>query len=126
MSVTKNYNRPKATTINNTGIVMGLFVTEKPITNPTSNGVLTAGNTGEANISILADADETGGTTIRPIFRIKITPSLDSIGILTYTLSLYSVEGDVGGTEHLISSLTFEHPEDMDTWQAAAGRPRQS
>lgn len=124
MSVTQSYSRPKAATVNNTGIVMTAFVTEKPVTNPTSNGILTSGSTGVINISWYADANESGSTDIQEIMRAIITPSLSAGGTLTYNVAIYAVDGD--GTVHLLTSLSFDHTQDMDTWQTAAGRARQS
>ena len=121
MSVTKTYPRPKSTTTNSTGIVFSLKAEEKPET-PVSFGG--AGNTGNLDARIQADADESGGTDVQDLFKIEATPALDSAGKITVVVTVTPIKGD--GSAGTPGTLTVTHDQDMDVWQTAAGRARQS
>lgn len=120
-AVTKTYSRPKSTTVNSTGMVFTLKAEEKPDTPIAFGG---AGNTGNLDARICADADESGGTDVQDLFKIEATPSLSAEGVITVLITVTPIKGDAStGT---VGTLTVTHDQTMDVWQTAAGRARQS
>lgn len=123
MSGTISYSRPKSATINATPIVFRTYAVEDPVALTTGNGTMTAGSTGITKIQLLADADESVANDVQPIAEYKITPSVAEDGTTRYAVEVKWIDGD--GTETTVTQ-TFTHHENMDAWQTAAGRPRQS
>lgn len=122
MGVTKTYNRPKSTPTNSTGIAFTILAEEKPETPATFAG---AGNTGNLDCYIKADADESGGADVQNIFRIESAIAVESsLGTITLTITVSPVNGD--GTSGTSQTLTVTHGQAMDVWQTAAGRARQA
>lgn len=118
------YERPKSVETNTTPINMDILAGEKP-TAPAALAAL-AGTTGVLDVVFTADADESGGADVQNWFRLTLTPVLpdNSNTKPSMQITLVPVLGD--GTDGVTQTLTAEHDESMDAWQAAAGRPRQA
>lgn len=118
----KNYNRQKLTSVNDTPI----DITYEGSELPTAPAALDAGTTGNAEIIVLADADESGGGDVQDWWKVKLTPSISSVhpGASVLLVEVTPIKGD--GEDGTKRTLNVDHDEDMDTWQAAAGRARQA
>lgn len=119
---TITFDRDKDPATNSTGIATSGEAREDP--NALAAIATGAGTFYEMLIS--GDADESGGVAIVGLFRIKATPTLQGAapGTIGLTLEVTPVLGDGSdGTPFAVQSLV--HPEKMDAWQTAAGRPRQ-
>ncbi len=119
-----NYDRDKNPKINDTPINIDFTAGEEP----TALAALTAdnsGSTGILNVTLTADADESGGVDIQDLFRIEdIQVTIDQAGgLTTLTMNVIPVKGDA--TDGATTTLTVKHPQSMDAWQTAAGRPQQ-
>ncbi|HET99711.1 hypothetical protein LCGC14_0274180 [marine sediment metagenome] len=118
----KNYDREKVITINDTPIALTFTGAETP----TAEAPLAVGADGEAAITVLADADESGGVDVQDLYTISIVPVIDTLapGKQRLIISVTPVRGDatLGSTR----SLIVDHPETMDAWQSSAGRARQA
>lgn len=121
MSKTNNYDRPKISGINDTGMDMTLLVGEKPDA-PTAIGG--TGTTAELDARVQADADESGGVDVQDLWKIEILPIIALSGVQTLKATLTPIKGDA--TEGTPQIFTVTHDEDMDAWQSAAGRARQA
>lgn len=120
MGVTKNYSRPKASAVNNTGIDLILKGSEQP--DPPAD---LGGTTGIADLMYTADADESGGVDVQDLGGFTVTPAIDpDTGKITFTVVFTPVKGN-GDPGDAVTQV-FTHPETMDAWQTAAGRARQA
>ena len=119
--LTDQYDRPKSSVINDTGIVLTLLVAEKPDVPIAIGGT---GTTAELDCRVQADADESIGNDIQDLFKIEIVPVVAADGITTLTITVTPVKGDA--TDGKTQTLVVTHPENMDAWQTAAGRARQA
>ncbi len=121
MSANFTYSRDKVATVNSTDINVSYEQRE-------TDGVraaIAAGTTGIAELTMLADADESGGVDIQDIFRVTVTPVLNpNTGKFEVQVDVVSVLGDA--TDGVPQGQRFVHDEDMDAWQTAAGRARQA
>lgn len=129
MSVTKTYNRLKSTTVNSTGIVVTVQAAEKPnsphVFRDTDGSAEAGGTTGNVDVRIKADADESGGTDVQDLFKVETAISVDtSSGVITLVVTTTPVKGD--GTTGTAVVSTITHDENFDVWQTGAGRARQS
>lgn len=121
MGDTLNYNRPKASAVNDTAI----DITIKSGESDESPLPDTAGTTGITKTEYYADADESGSSDIQLLATFLITPAIDvNTGRITFTVAFTPKGG--GGGAGTTTSQVFTHHETMDAWQAAAGRARQS
>jgi len=122
MAADFTYNRSKVATTNSTPINVSYEQRE-------SDGIraaIAAGTTGIAELTMRADADETGAADIQDIFRVVLTPIMNpNSGKFAVEVTVTSILGDAtdGFTQ---DAVRFEHDETMDAWQAAAGRARQA
>ena len=124
MAGTVNYDHPKSTTVNATTLDVSLLAGEEP----TALGALTgdnSGSTGILNVTFQVDADESGGVDIQDLFRIEdLKVTLDAAtGRINLTGMVWPVKGDA--TDGVAVAINVVHPQTMDVWQTAAGRPRQ-
>lgn len=119
-ALTDNYNRDKNPKINVTGIVLTLLVSEKPDAPGAIGGT---GTTAELDCRVQADADESGGADVQDLFKIEAVPAIDDDGITTLTVTVTPIKGDASNGTQKITVVT--HDENMDAWQAAAGRAQQ-
>ncbi|KKN73350.1 hypothetical protein LCGC14_0401630 [marine sediment metagenome] len=121
MSKTNNYDRPKLSGINDTGMDMTLLVGEKPDAPSAIGGT---GSTAELDCRVQADADESGGADVQDLYKIEVLPAVALSGAQTVKITVTPIKGDASeGTPQII---TVTHPENMDAWQSAAGRARQA
>ena len=118
---TDNFDRPKLSGINDTGIVLTLLVGEKPDAPGAIGGT---GSTAELDCRVQADADESGGVDIQDLFKIETVPVIAADGTVTLAVTVTPIKG--GATDGKAQTLTVTHPENMDAWQSAAGRARQA
>ena len=124
MAGTITYDRDKDPKINSTGIDVTPLVGEEP----TAAGALTgdnSGSTGILNIEFQGDADESGGSTLVNLFRLEdlqVQINQNS-GIFRLTGSIIPVLGD--GSDGTPVAIDVVHEQNMDAWQAAAGRAQQ-
>lgn len=116
------YNRNKSATTNSTDINTSYEGSETP----GGRAALVAGTTGEAEIFVQMDADESGGADVQDAWKVKIIPLISSThpGVMTLTVEITPIKGD--GTDGTVDSNTTTHDEDADAWQTAAGRARQA
>lgn len=121
MAKTNNYDRPKLSGINDTGMLMTLLVGEKPDAPGAIGGT---GTTAELDCRVQADADESGGVDVQDLFKLEALPAVALSGAQTLKVTVTPIKGD--GTEGTAQILTVSHPENMDAWQTAAGRARQA
>ena len=120
MGVTKNYNRDKDPSVNVTGIALRAKAAEGAAASPAD----LAGADGIMQVAFDADADESGGTDVQDLFRIdNLQVNISSTGVVTLIGTPVAVLGD--GSEVTGTPINFAHPQNMDAWQTAAGRPRQ-
>ena len=120
-----NYDRPKSPEINDTPINVDFLAGEEP----TAPAALTGDNSGTSgilNLTLTADADESGGVDIQDLFRIEdLRVVIDvTTGLTKLTATIIPVLGDESDAA-TPTVLSVNHPETMDAWQTAAGRPRQ-
>lgn len=126
MAANVNYDRPKSATTNNTPINIDFTAGEEP----TALAALSADNSGSSgilNVTVTADADESGGLDVQDLYRIEdIQVTINqSTGLTNLTMTITPVLGD--GTDAASpTTVTVRHPETMDAWQTAAGRARQA
>ncbi len=115
-----NYDREKLVQINDTPIDMVWNGAEAP----TAEAPLAAGSTGQATLSLTADADESGGADIQDLFTVTLTPTIDSErGTISLAVVVTPVNGDASDAP--VQTINVAHPQTMDAWQSAAGRARQ-
>ena len=118
---TKSYERLKDPEINTTGMDITFEGSELP----TARAALAAGTVGDAEIFVEVDADESAGVDKQDLYQVKLVPIIDAAhpGGMRLTIEATPVLGGGGlGTKEV---FTLDHPETMDAWQVAAGRPRQ-
>ncbi|HEU01426.1 hypothetical protein LCGC14_0273330 [marine sediment metagenome] len=117
----KTYNRDKDPDTNATPI----DITYDGAETPTAEAPLAVGTTGEAAITVLADADESGGIDVQPLYTVSLVPVIDAAapGGQRLTVTVTPILGGGGSGTPLV--FTAPHPETMDAWQTAAGRPQQ-
>lgn len=121
MSVTKSYNRPKAAPTISTGLALTLKVAELPDSPSAIGGT---GTTGQLDMRLQADADESGASDVQDLFKLTTSISIDaSSGQMILSATLTPIKGDASGGTPVTVSCT--HDEIADVWQAAAGRARQ-
>lgn len=126
MAANVNYDRPKSATTNDTPINIDFTAGEEP----TALAALSADNSGSSgilNVTVTADADESGGLDVQDLYRIEdIQVTINqSTGLTNLTMTITPVLGD--GTDAASpTTVTVRHPETMDAWQTAAGRARQA
>lgn len=118
---TKTYSRIKDPSTNSTGMDLSYQGSELP----TAKAALVAGASGDAQIHIEVDADESAGTDVQDAWTVKLIPTISPAmpGTMGLTIEVTPVLGDASdGTK-----LTYQaaHEETMDAWQAAAGRAQQ-
>jgi hypothetical protein len=127
MAANVNYNRAKSTTTNSTDINIDFTAGEEP-TALTALGPATdnSGTSGILNVTVTADADESGGADIQDLFRIEDIQVLinATTGLTQLSMSIIPVKG--GATDGTTTAVLVNHPETMDAWQTAAGRARQA
>lgn len=122
MPVTSNYNRPKSTLVNSTGMVFSLLASDKPDAPADISGT---GTTANLDCRLQCDANESGSADVQDIFKLETAISLDATtGLITWTVTVTPILGD--GTEGTPKVMVVEHPQKMDAWQTAAGRARQA
>lgn len=120
MGVTKNFNCDKSPDTNVTGIAIRAKAAEGAAASP----VDLAGADGIMQLAFDADADESVGTAIEDLFRIdNLQIVLGSAGALELIATVVPVLGD--GTDGPSTAIKVAHPQNMDAWQAAAGRAQQ-
>lgn len=134
MAVTKTYARPKATPTNASGMVFSLAVAEGPgvpvvlASDSDDAGVAAAaGNSGNLKAELSVDVDESGGTTMKKLFRWDTVLSLGSdVGAVPQVITTVTpINPDGSDNTALAKQITMAHPLSMDSFQAAAGRARQ-
>lgn len=127
MPGTINYNRPAASLVNVTPMVHTILTVEELAAGGSVltaiEAVAVAGDTGIMRAEYQVDADESGGADVQTMYKILVTPSITSDGKHTLTVAVTPVSG--GGSDLTPETLAVEHPETVDAWQTAAGRPRQ-
>lgn len=118
---TKSYERLKEPDTNTTGIDLSGESRELP----NALAAIAAGASGDFELAISADADESGGADVQQLYRVLCTPIIQAghPGAQSLRLTITPVLGDGGDGEATVVDVA--HPEDMDAWQAAAGRARQ-
>ena len=121
MAATINYNRSKVSTVNDTPIDLTLLAGELPDA-PTAIGG--TGTTAAFDIRLQGDADESAGADVQDLFKVVGTPVITSDGKITLSVVVTPVAGAGGDLAATTSAVL--HPETVDAWQAAAGRPRQA
>lgn len=121
MAQVVNYDRPKASIVNDTAISISVEGAEV-------GGVeaaLAAGNAPGLQATLLVDADESVGADIQDLARVTVVPEIDQeTGEITFVVTLTPVNGD--GSDGTARTATWAHPQTMDAWQTAAGRARQA
>jgi hypothetical protein len=120
MPKTFTYNRPSATLVVSTGMVLTLKTAETP---NAPAAVAGGGTDGVLDARFQVDADESGGTDVQDLFKILATPNIDTNGQITLTVVVTPIKG--GGANGTADSIVVTHDESMDTWQTNAGRARQ-
>lgn len=121
MAGTINYERPKATPTNTTGMVATILVAEQPDSPGAIGGT---GTTGILDATFRCDADESGGADVQDWAKFTVQPKIDNgTGKVTFEVTFTPVKGD--GSDGAVQRHTFTHDEFMDAWQTAAGRARQ-
>ncbi len=121
MGITIDYNRLKDPEINLTGMDFSLLVSEKPDAPSAIGGT---GSTGELDMRVQVDADESGGADVQDLFKVETVPLIAADGAMSLKTTITPINGD--GTEGTPQILTVVHNENMDAWQTAAGRARQA
>lgn len=121
MGKTNNYDRPKSSGINDTGMVTSLLVGEKPDAPSAIGGT---GTTAELDCRVQADADESGGADVQDLYKLEALPAVSINGEVTLKVTITPIKGD--GTDGKVQVVTVTHDENMDAWQTAAGRARQA
>ena len=120
--VTINYDRPKIVGINDTPMITTLLVAEKPDSPAAIGG---AGSTGELDMRVQADADESGGADVQDLYKVETVPTIVvGTGAVNLKVTVTPILGD--GTEGTPVITNIPHNETMDAWQSAAGRARQT
>jgi len=120
VGITKNYNRAKDPAINSTGIALRAKAAEGAAAVPAD----LAGADGIMQIAFDADADESGGTDVQDLFKINnLQVNLGSNGAVTLVGTIVPILGD--GSDGTAVAINETHPQTMDAWQTAAGRPQQ-
>lgn len=126
MAVSLSYPRPKSVVTNATGIDLTILAAEGAITPHVfrdNMGEAEDGLTGVVHVNYSADANESGGADVQQLFKVTLTPTLDSNGTIKMTVSVVPVTGATA--DAATQTLVAVHPESMDVWQTAAGRGRQ-
>lgn len=111
-----------------TGVAFGAGVTTIDVASVTSaiaDGVIVVGDSGILQIDIQVDVDETGAEDRQTAFKITLTPTLSSLGQLTLRAVITPVDGLGAELTSEIKTLAVVHPENMDAFQTAGGRPQQ-
>jgi len=111
------YNRDKNPATNATPITISGEARELP----NALVAIAAGTTGAFEVAITGDADPSGGAALVQLWRVALTPTLQSAdpGTQGLTLTATPVLGDGSdGTPVVFQSV---HPQTMDAWQTAAG-----
>lgn len=120
MGVTQNYNRSKDPNVNVTGIAMRAKAAEGAAAVPADLG----GADGIMQVAFDADADESAGVDVQDLFRVdNLQIVLNNAGQVTLTGTVVPVLGD--GSDGAPTAIQVVHPQNMDAWQTAAGRPQQ-
>ena len=120
MGATLNYNRDKDPDQNDTPMDLTILVGEKPDA-PTAIGG--TGTTAVLDYRLQCDADESVGVDVQDLFKLEATPTISSDGIIRLAVTVTPILGDA--SEGTPVATTVEHDENMDAWQATAGRPQQ-
>jgi len=125
MAANVNYDRDKNPKINDTPINIDFLAGEEP----TGVGALSGDNSGSSgilNVTVTADADESGGADIQDLFRIEDIQIIIDVttGLVKLTMQVIPVLGDASDAATPID-VSVTHPETMDAWQTAAGRAQQ-
>lgn len=140
MSATLTYTRPAAVVTASTPIVVTAAVAEKPgvpVVIPATTGAVDAahtaiaaasGSTGNISAIISVDVDESGGASVKQIFRVETAFTLSPAGpgafpIMTVTVTPINPADQTDMTPVVLPSVPF--PMSMDAFQTAAGRVRQ-
>lgn len=111
-----------------TGVAFGAGVTTidvASVTDATADGVIVVGDSGILEIDIQVDVDETGAEDRQTAFKVTLTPTLSSLGQLTLRAVITPVDGLGAELTSEIKTLAVVHPENMDAFQTAGGRPQQ-
>lgn len=131
MGVTKNYERQKSDLTNTTGMAVSLKACEMPGTPDVFDNAAEAravdsrGNTGKLQALVIVDVDESGGASLKNLFRLETDLTVNgTTGLVTLAVTVTPVLGDQ--TDGTPATRTFEHPQSMDAFQTAAGRARQA
>ena len=92
---------------------------------PNALVAIAAGASGDFEVALSADADESGGADIQQLFRVKLTPVISAAhpGTMSLKIETTPVKGDASDAPTVVD--TVAHAESMDAWQSAAGRARQ-
>lgn len=118
---TLTYARDKDPATNSTGIATSGEARE----DPNALVAIAAGAGTFYELVISGDADESGGVDIQQLWKVKLTPTLQSAapGVMGLNVEVTPVNGDASDAPATTSNIV--HPESMDAWQTAAGRARQ-
>lgn len=117
MPETLDYNRPKASLVNDTPIDFKLLFGELP---NSPGAVPVPGLT--SDLDCYLECDVSGVGNWQPIFRIETLQELVSTGIMKITVTITPIKGN--GTLGTPIITVFIHDQNMDNYQTQAGFPR--
>lgn len=125
MAADVNYDREKLVVINDTPINIGITAAEEPAAATTALSADGSGSTGILNVIFTADADESGGVDVQDLFRVEDLRVIinQATGLTQLAATVIPVLG--AATDGTPETILIKHPQTMDAWQTAAGRPRQ-
>jgi hypothetical protein len=111
-----------------TGVAFGAGVTTievASVVDATADGVIVVGDSGILEIDFQVDLDETGAEDRQTAFKVTLTPTLSTLGQLSLRAVITPVDGLGAELTSEIKTLAVVHPENMDAFQTAGGRPQQ-
>jgi hypothetical protein len=95
------------------------------VADATADGVIVVGDSGILEIDFEVDVDETGAEDRQTAFKVTLTPTLSALGQLSLRAVITPVDGLGVELTSEIKTLAVVHPENMDAFQTAGGRPQQ-
>ena len=111
-----------------TAVAFGAGVTTigvASVADATADGVIVVGDSGILEIDFQVDVDETGAEDRQTAFKVTLTPTLSALGQLTLRAVITPIDGLGADLTTEIKTLAVVHPENMDAFQTAGGRPQQ-